>query len=204
MKIKTMTSTEGKMKLLEFDVSLSKFSYIIESDCSNILKIFRSCNKVLFRGIKSEKSIINGQSPINRKPMDTTLDLQELIDSKLRAAGFKALRSNSIFCASDYFSTEYYGNPYIIFPINGFDFSFCRYADLHEELKLSKQELENLSPEEFVSTLKYNNTNIKIALKKSMEICIHGNYIAVSYDEYKNQLDNFLDFDIKKNMPKVF
>lgn len=54
--------------------------------------------------------------------------------------GFNARRSNSLFCTSDYNQASDYGTPYVVFPVNGFSFTYwdnCKdlFVEINEHLK---------------------------------------------------------------------
>lgn len=85
---------------------------------------------VLFRGIKGDKPTFFRAKPVTgRNPMDSNKKFQAMYDRILKMAGFKALRSNSIFTSSDYHKAAEYGEVYVIFPANGSSFSWSRYRD---------------------------------------------------------------------------
>jgi hypothetical protein len=170
------------MSLYEIIEPEIDFISVIENNCKEIMEDYRFANKYLFRGIKRIDSIILGESPTNRKPVDMNIRIQSKIDDNLKNSGFKALRSNSIFCSSSYSTAKYYGydNPYIIFPFDGFDFTYANgITDFFEQVGLTGNiwfELEDLN---FVSNFGFEKTNLPLALDKCYEVYIHGKYIAV-------------------------
>lgn len=99
----------------------------IEEHCSEFLASVNAAHRFLYRGIKTYESpseIFLGRSRNDRHPRDTDADIQLIADEYLTLRGFKALRSNSIFCAGEEQNALTYGDPYIIFPINGFDYTW--------------------------------------------------------------------------------
>lgn len=120
----------------DFDHDYQKYIPYLQSHCSDALKIFIKEKKFLYRGISEDASsqlgqVFIGHSPKNRKPLDSTLASQVELDQMLQKAGFIALRNNSIFCTSLDDSAIEYGTPYIIFPVNGFKYTWStKLADL--------------------------------------------------------------------------
>lgn len=99
----------------------------IQKECSQALKAFKSTGKILFRGLKKNKTntpAYVGRSWNERKTMNSTEQGQQIFDYALQKMGISALRSNSIFTTSDSNQASGYGNLYIIIPKNGFQFSW--------------------------------------------------------------------------------
>lgn len=95
----------------------------IKHDCSQIIQAYKASNACLYRGTNQQGTIFVRTPRVNRKPLDTPNSIHLLIDSELQQRGFKALRSNSLFCTSDSSEASSYGHVYAIFPKNGFDFT---------------------------------------------------------------------------------
>ncbi len=193
---------------------------LIKKYCSDYYSILRH-NPPLYRSLSVMSGIPDifiANSREDRVPKDTALMYQEAIDKKLKEAGFNALRGNSIFCISDV-GGAYFSKKYIIFPINGFNYTWCPTADLTEKYELtygnwdtatenledmqfkSKMgddysanvaltkkpeykmyyDLLDLTPKEFVVKYKFTNQNLNVALDLGYEVYVHGQYIAI-YD----------------------
>jgi len=98
----------------------------IEEHCSEFLASAKAANRFLYRGIKtydSPSKIFLGSPRNDRRSRDTDPAVQLIVDEYLTLQGFKALRSNSIFCTGEEQNALTYGDPYIIFPINGFEYT---------------------------------------------------------------------------------
>ncbi len=186
------------MLLYEFDENLpaleqenySKIFSVIQKNCSTILDCYKQTNpKILYSGIKREKSpYFFEKSPINRQPKDVDPEIQTIVDSKLKVTGFTALRSNSIFCSSYSLQCRNYGHIYIIFPINGFGFTWSPAINDMYRSKMTGIQIgstnyshQSLSfdPEVFVKFWKFDHMDLIGAIKSGNEVLIHGNYIAV-------------------------
>lgn len=100
-------------------------------NCSEILQVYKTSKLVLFRGTyRDDSAAFVGRSLENREPVDSSRVAQQLYDTALKELGITALRSNSIFTSANYDQATSYGSPYVIFPINGFAFSYTKIRDL--------------------------------------------------------------------------
>jgi hypothetical protein len=108
---------------------LKYFSYI-EKNCSEYLSSVQQTHKFLFRGQDDALQPIFVAYPRpDRKPRNSDPEAQKLMDGYLKALGFKALRSNSIFTSTDYRQATEYGDVFAIFPKNGFSFTWSTEHD---------------------------------------------------------------------------
>lgn len=191
------------MRLFEFKKDTSEIlMHLIERKCSDILKIYRAEKKVFYRGIKSKEPYIIANSPIDRQPFDTPLNIHGVVEDKLKAAGFKARRSNSIFASSSLivareFSTRA-GNIFIVFPLNGFEFTtselfkdftndaYTLFTPGPNSTKLNVDDfyskILDMDPEYFVDKYQFQNTSISSPLQNGHEVYIHGKYLLVNKD----------------------
>jgi hypothetical protein len=99
----------------------------IQKECSQALKAFKSTGKILFRGLKKNKTntpAYVGRSWNERRTLNSSEEAQKVFDYALQKMGISALRSNSIFTTSDSNQAKGYGNLYIVIPKNGFQFSW--------------------------------------------------------------------------------
>jgi len=210
------------MLLNEFDKSKGFSAYVKEDEtkiliflnkhCSEIMSLYREYGKVLYRGITryfgsniynfKDGDVFFGKSPSDRHPIDIPSSVQKQIDSKLQKSGFEALRSNSIFCCSSKLSAQKYGDLHIIFPLDGFSYTWCNTAiDLYDEYvraltptpwgetpsqedinkaEIFKENLYKLSSTDFIRDYGFKNTDLTHAIIRNNEILIHGDYIAMS------------------------
>ncbi len=166
---------------------------LIEKNCSEVLSFIKQSRRLLYRGVDTAKSIdfgFIGKSTNERPPLSSPRWLQEDTDFKLLSMGFKALRSNSIFCVADNNIARGYGTVFAIFPFNGFSFTWSEvlsdlYVDLYQSNSVYTnliQKMHKMSPETFVENYKFNNTDMVKGLKSRHEILISGKYIAINAD----------------------
>jgi len=119
-----------KMKLRP-TMGVKKMFAILNSECSEFLKVFKETQKFLYRGLRNYESVFEGRSREDRSPKDSINEVSERLDQALKNAGFSALRSNSIFTTTDeHFAGTYGHTLYLIFPKNGFHFLYTNTKDL--------------------------------------------------------------------------
>lgn len=117
-------------------LNVESYINLIKSECSVVLESCIKNKKFLYRGYRKNIGLnaFKGKPREDRKPKDTGKKIHALIDELFLLAGIKATRSNSIFCSSDYSTAESYGEVYIIFPKNGFDFSWStEHSDFYSD-----------------------------------------------------------------------
>lgn len=162
---------------------------IIQENCGEILNTYNQTHKVLWRGLHtSMPSIFVSNTPITRQPKGTPDELHKIINDKLIAAGFEATRDNSIFCYSEKLHVRRYGSPWIVFPFNGFEFTYSKYHDLtmqfDTDLDVDVDNMDDLyqqPTDDFIKEHQFRNDNLPFAMQESVEILIYGKYIAVRY-----------------------
>lgn len=187
------------------DLPQQKFGEImmqIEAIASQAIEAYRQTNEFLYRGIHTPKEFILGNPPSNRMPLATPKDIQILVDDKLRAEGFVALRSNSIFGTSRQYQARTYGPTFIIFPYNGFKFTWSpKIKDLTEDYTLFdsrggpaifREKFADMPPAEFVKLLGFRNTGFEEALRSGKEVYIHSRYISIASKQYEQQIREIL------------
>lgn len=189
MRIYEMESYYGGGKL-----NPSAVSKFIIKNCSDAYNTYLKTGEVLYRIVAKTNHIFIGSFPNNRVPVDTPKQIQDLIDNYLQQEGFTALRNNSVFCSPSYFSLgRYEGNGFVIFPFNGFSFTYSEvFEDFTEDITgpmdIYKQKtwdiimdnLRALTPQEFVSKYKFKHDSFEAAMKSGNEIYIHGKYLAIT------------------------
>jgi len=74
--------------------------------------------ELLYSGRKGKMNdLFKGKIRKNRKPLDTPVEIHNMIDDEFKKqVGIKP-RSNSLFCFRDEDRTSSYGTPYVIFPV---------------------------------------------------------------------------------------
>jgi hypothetical protein len=105
----------------------------ILSECGNAIDEMRNAGgKFLYRGFKGTYLPGVVYNTEVRGPKDTSVDVQNIVDSVLSLAGFTALRGNSVFCTSNKGLANEYGPLYLIFPKDGFKITWSKkYEDFY-------------------------------------------------------------------------
>lgn len=198
------------MRLCEFNgtnIDFDSAKIIIEQKCSNILKFYKENKILIYRGIYTyDSEILKTKCKLfnrveNRKPISINEETQKIIDEKLKDSGFKALRSNSFFCSGSRNKAKFYGTPYIIFPLNNFDYTW---STIISDFPLQFQKiigydknddyLRNMNIHTFNKTFGFKKDNLRDAILSNHEILIHGDIIAV--DSQNKLLSNILGFEL--------
>jgi hypothetical protein len=105
----------------------------IKKHCSDILDLYRSNGSVFYRGTKSpsyDSYAFVSQSRQDRRPKDSGRNTTIYFDNVLSSAGFTALRSNSIFVTSKIGLADDYGDVFMVFPFNGFTYTYTNRKDV--------------------------------------------------------------------------
>lgn len=194
MKLDEINKSRIKAGVQPSRISDSKNDIVkfIKRNCTQILSYYekRPLN-LLYSGKGSFHEVLFGKSINGRKPLGTHPNIHRKINNVLKQCGFKALRNNSIFCISIKTIADDYGAPYVIFPLNGFDYSWCKPAhDLTMQYRIGTNDfalsnrfvddLNSLSPQEFVKKYEFeNNVGLEDALWMGNEILIRGSYVAI-------------------------
>jgi len=121
---------DDDVRYIKFD---TVYGPLIQKNCKKILKIYKQFNgfKLLYRGISSIQDSFIGKSIDNRRPVDTRNRIHKQLVQLMIDTGFKAHRGNSIFTTTFLNQAGRYGAPYIIFPIDGFNYSWSvKHGDL--------------------------------------------------------------------------
>lgn len=122
------------------DDKIIKYAQLISKNCKFALAACQRTNNLLYRGIKENKGnnlphAFVSSPRTDRESKDTPNDIHAAFDKLMKKVGYIATRSNSIFCTSDRSDASHYGNSYIIFPLDGFHFTWSvHHRDLTSDL----------------------------------------------------------------------
>lgn len=106
----------------------------LAKNCKEIIKVYKELNrnnfsreKFLYRGIKrSTDDALYGKPFTARKPKDSNVELHDLVNDTINTLGFDANRENAMFVSGDRSQASGYGNLYIMFPVDGFTFTWSK------------------------------------------------------------------------------
>lgn len=187
------------------NTNLSNFIKEIKTKCSDIYNFYEKNKLYLFSGRKNQKEPFFKKGPvINRKPVDTPQNLSYIIDNAFMNNDFKAMRSNSVFCTGSVDVASSYGEVYIVYPKNGFDFTWSRYFDdlyfFIEKIEnnASKQIIEENQKNSFIFRYLGNKTE-KYQMKNNDEDYIYNalsdliEKLNLKYKYYDNMEDFLFD-----------
>lgn len=149
---------------------------IIKRDCQSFLRSRRK-KQFLWRGSSQTIEYFEKLTPrTDRTPRDMPLDWHKGIDEALEAKfGWKP-RSQGVFCYGSHVRTEYYGEPFLMFPIGRFRYVWSpEVTDLYIKT-FSFIHAKKLSFEDIAE--KYIDTDLKHAIEKG------NNEIIINCKEY--------------------
>jgi hypothetical protein len=191
------------------------YSNLVETECSEFLQISKfTRGELLYRGVggstTAKQSLFPSAFPgvpnSNRSPTDSSTLMQFTVDSVLKKSGFEALRSNSIFTTSNYDMAREYGKVYVVFPKDGFDFTWSsRYRDFYEDfiLGLFGEPLQFLDK---VDGLDLPTTRVKVMSLKKELMLLMQQLAEVVKNEPSEELTRYytnLEFYLKQFLPDL-
>tara|TARA_R110000868_G_scaffold9620_4_gene47534 strand:- start:2377 stop:4326 length:1950 start_codon:yes stop_codon:yes gene_type:complete len=127
--------------------AVEDFWLVLKRECSDYLAACGQTQKWLYRGIKNEhRPAFLAKTRENRAPMDSNPVLMKCFDQALENLGFNARRENSIFAISDRDKSLGFGDVFVIFPRNGFDFTYTN------EREIILDELDQVLSTKYIQT----------------------------------------------------
>jgi ribosomal protein L24/adenylate kinase family enzyme len=156
---------DGKDKKNGFPAKFYNFMQGVSKQCSKIVQLYMSENgkfnsndaKVFYRGIKSHDDALVGKPFNRRRPKDSDSNLSKIFNNRMAEAGFEARRDNSTFVTGNKMQADGYGQLYVIFPFDGFNFSWSKNVS---DMVLGPEFYKNLIDDEKIKPLiKYIENN---------------------------------------------
>lgn len=197
------------------DADVSVIKSLLKERSSKILNAYKNNQTLLYRGMISESKskidfytlgsenigdndFIMGKSRDNRKPLDTSVEYNELLHDVFIKMGYKATRKNSIFTTSVKRIAKAWGILYVIFPFDDANITWVNLDKIEQDypyytLKKILDEF-NRNPDTKVSKEDYFANKIKKMLNpisgdidnalkhKNIEVLINGNYYGIRED----------------------
>ncbi len=103
----------------------------LKKNCKDVLRVYKKLIDTgqdmtfMYRGItKTSADAVYGKPFEARKPKDSNATLHKILLDKMTEMGIKANRQNTTFMTGRYSQADGYGTVYIMFPVDGFDFSW--------------------------------------------------------------------------------
>ncbi|CAB4123192.1 hypothetical protein UFOVP29_351 [uncultured Caudovirales phage] len=105
---------------------------MLKTQCSEFLEVLKSPpGLMLLRGIRGENSaVFQGRGWANRRSKDSTPRVSMVFNYCLEKLGFAARRDNSTFVTTNKNLAKEFGQIYLIFPKNGFKFTYTSGDDM--------------------------------------------------------------------------
>lgn len=205
------TTSSGYNVAPEID-EVKQILAVVAENCSESIDAMKQAKHYLYRGIQARGDVANsiafhGRSRENRKPLSTRPGMDETLNKGLRNSGMTAIRSNSIFCTSYPSAASSYGQLYLIFPKDGFKFTWnTLYGDFYTEYIY--EQLERYTPDrnmkydkfneladtpDFANEYGFKNTDFAQAVSSRHEIMIFGEYYALYAADFKQYVSLILN-----------
>lgn len=180
----------------EIPKGLFDFFETVTKECSQILDYYKTTNQFLYRGTKSKAEAFKGKPFEKRVSKDSDQYLSDLLNQSLEQAGVIARRDNSIFTSSKTSQAKNYGNTYIIFPVNGFSFSYSKKI---KDFVFDYGRVRNyfLSKHDQFNELKDKLKNLPHSTKEKF---FHHNYSLLAYSSVDYLFSFKRDFDAIKSL----
>jgi hypothetical protein len=155
----------------EYEVVANEIYNIIMDDCSDYIKEYpRHRTTPLLRGqdLDNEKyNIFNIRQ--GRKPVDTPMRIHNMFVDIFKKVGIDARRDNSIFASGSWKQIKQYGEPGVVYPLNGYKYSWSsEVIDLFKQWEklFNSTNVKVINQEElFNSNLKYAQTQMGLYIR---------------------------------------
>ncbi len=192
------------------EVLNSEMGFVLD-ECSQIISEYRKAEGLLYRGLRRKELVIELPIRHNRRPMEMEPHFAKMLEAAYETFGITAHRQNSIFTTPMIEVTQTWGDTYIVFPKNGYKFSYFteiqqgQYAfDLlrqacSEALRGPKGEKITDTMEQaatiygIMEELGITETNMTFAIKRGCEVLIHGSsYYAFDHQHWGSAIQRWL------------
>ena len=96
----------------------------LRKECSEIIREYKKRRICLYRGYKSQSLYLEKTPRSDRRPMDMPGKAHERFDDEFKKEfGWKA-RSEGTFVTASYSKSKGYGDPYVFFPVNNYEYIY--------------------------------------------------------------------------------
>lgn len=186
---------ESRIEFLNANLSSMK------ETCSEIINVYQQTDRFLYRGMKRKPNVFLSNIRQDRSTIQMPRKFAELLVAAYTAFGIDANRQNSIFTSPIVKTAGHWGEAYIVFPFNGFKFSYVAkydtmypFADLYE---LSMQAQSKEKPMQFMipklEEMGLTDENLPYAIENNLEVLITGDkFYAFSFDTWADTLSEWL------------
>lgn len=175
------------------ETDISYWTKVISQKCKHALSEMKSADGFLYHGSGWHDWHDESDHTIQRMKDDYFISVTKIrrpafpypnAEQKLEQMGFKALRSNSLFCNGKLSNAEGYGNPYMIFPCDGYNITWS--SKNTDYFSKDDWRYEGIDPAEFVQIEEMKNNDLAGAIRSGHAIYIVARFISIRYT-YDNQ-----------------
>lgn len=214
---------------LNTKVNIGSYKKIIDPNDKIINFIATHCSEylaikgpgLLYRGMFDTVPLyFIGNPRTNRMPRGLAYRLHEKFIKCFKLVGFAASRNKTISCTTNYDEANNFGKPYIVFPLNGFKYTWStKWADIgmitqgmpsergtpnlsYEDMKYFNKfasigedirSIDLNKAKEIIKFFGFTDRNLDQAMYHEHEVAIAGKYIAVNAsDRIVEKLQRFI------------
>lgn len=165
-----------KEETIDPNSSIEQILEFIQMNCKQFLKLNSNDTVRLYRGEQKNVPVFIKEIRTNRAPTDLSVETHNYINQKLKAAGFKLNRSDTMFTTGDKLTAQGYGTLYRVYPMDMFSFIWNpEVNDLYIDMSdadLEDAPIEKVKP--WVDNLipGYRTDNLREAVKSEAEILV--------------------------------
>jgi hypothetical protein len=177
------------------NAKVDKLVALIQTQCSDVISAYKETGKFLYRGlsdIEEDQWIFKGR-PRKERETHTDSGIVQIFNIGFAKAKFKANRTNTIACTSNLWWTEQFGDPFIVFPKDGFNFIWS--PNVKDFGMVFQQEGGPRAAAKWVETYRnnplmaikdygYTNENFSDAILSGNEVNIVSEYYGLLSDSY--------------------
>jgi hypothetical protein len=199
------------MEPVELLNALNTDMVFLKQECSQIIQEYRTAGSVLFRGIRNKPVVVELSIRHDRRPLEMEDHNAELLVATYETFGITAHRQNSIFTTPMLDIADHWGDVYIVFPKNGYQFSYftevkagayafdilhgaCYAARRGPQGERITDTVEQVAAVmEVMEDLGITQSNLPYAIKNGCEVLIHGSsYYAFKQRHWGKALTHWL------------
>lgn len=165
-----------KEQTIEPNSSVDQILGFIQQNCKRFLTMNANDTLRLYRGEQKTVPVFIKEIRTNRAPTDLSIEAHNYINQKLKAAGFKLNRSDTMFTTGDKLTAQGYGTLYRVYPMD--DFSFLWNPEVNDlYIDMSDADLEDAPIEKVNPWIDglipgYRTDNLREAIKSESEVLV--------------------------------
>ena len=126
-------------KFLNEDRTFDNIATVLKYNGQHYINEYRKCKdkNLIYRGLDSDEDYIVKSVRKDRRPLDTNIEIHNLVDEYFHKKFNVKLRSESLFGTYSSSEASRYGNIFIIIPLGNFKIYISeKYNDLYDKINI--------------------------------------------------------------------